>query len=754
MWGRPGLTQMSNARGLLRRVAARGGIASIAIVAPVPAMAQATPDLSVEDGSWADIVVVAQRRPSRADEVAGSIDLVTAKDLTATSTRTFDDLARIDTSLQLAAYQGETQLFVRGLGAVTYIGGFESSVGVYADGVYLSRPSAVGPAFFDLDRVEVLKGPQGSLYGRNATGGAIQLVSRAPSDRWEREAQITLGNYENIDAFAALSGPVSENLSFRLAVGSNNHSGYTALDFGATGSSGVRRIEYAEDRHDLTGRLTIDWHPAGMFRLQVTGDYYKADDRAVVFHFAGPGYANNPLFLGRIGQGDVGPYGRRVINSSLLPFNRPENIGLAGKATVNFPFGMVTSVTAFRRTRPQSKDDLSNSTVLGESQFKAERASQLSEDLTLASHPGADVGYVAGVSFFRERNSIRNEYFFPFLLDYLGGTGTADCCLLKANGTTRTDAFAAFGDLDLPLTGPLRLVAGARWSTERRGGQNLLQFTNLQTINDAPFVPATFSAFTPKLGLRYQLGRSAHLFVTASNGFKSGGYNIGTADNGPYRPEKVWSYEVGGSVELPAAGLSLKGAVFHYDYSDLQVQDVVANSVIIRNAATAKVDGIEMEGRFEPVKAVAIEASGTYLNAHFSKYSTTNLKAPELGVLDLSGNPLPQAPRFKGRLSGVYRLDVARDWTAALRIDALWQGRIYFTAFRDFRATQAPFAWLKARLTLHPSSGDYEFAAFVDNLTNRRVFTNISITGDLDGSRANGNMAPPRTYGIQMSSRF
>ncbi len=731
-----------------RRRAMLLGCAGLHFMAGGPAWAQ---QADVPDEG--EILVTAQRRPVRAQDVAGAIAVASAETLDVTSTRTFEDIARLDTGVQLSAYQGEMQLFVRGLGSVTFIGGFDSSVAVYANGVYLSRSGVAAPAFFDLDRVEILKGPQGSLYGRNATGGAILLVNRAPSDHWTGEGRVRLGNYDTIDAFGAVSGPIAPDLNFRLAVGTANHGGFTRLDFGPVAGVG-RRIERAEDRHDITGRLTLDWRPSDHAGIELTGDYYKADDRSVLFHFAGPGYANNPLFLAHIGLGELGPYGRRTVNASLLPYNRPETWGVTGRAWFDLPFGTLTSLSAYRWTNPYNFNDMSNSTELGETQFKEERAKQVSQELTLASRPGAALSYVAGVSYFRERNAIRNEFFFPFLLDYMGGAGTADCCTLRANGTTRTDAFAVFGEATVPLASRLDAVVGARWSSERRGGSNLLEFSGVQTVNDTVLTPATFRAFTPKLGLQYRLSTGAQAYATVSKGFKSGGFNTGSGQNTPYNPEKIWSYEIGADVELPDAGLRLKAAAFHYDYTDLQVQDVVTNSVVVRNAATAKVDGAELTTRWSPNRDWMLEAAGTYLDARFARYQTVNLKIPALGVLDLRGNPLPQAAKFKGRVSGEYGFDLGKRLRATARIDALWQDRIYFSAFRDPLASQRGFAWLKARVAVATADGRYEVAAYVDNLTDAWVFSNISITGDLDASRASGVLAPPRTYGVQLSGHF
>lgn len=709
-------------------------------------------DSRTGDGE-AEIVVTAQRRPAAERDVAASIDVLGAERLRRSNVRTFEGLARIETGMQLTAYQGETQLFIRGVGAVTFIGGFDSSISVYSDGVYLSRPSAIAPAFFDVDRVEVLKGPQGTLYGRNATAGAISLVSRGPTENWTGEASVTAGNYGNIDVMGAVGGPITSNLSFRWAVGSNNHSGYTRLYFGRS-TDGGEIIRHAEDQHDVTTHLSFRWRPMADVTVDLAGDYYRADDRAVVFHFSGPGYDNSPLFKARIGMGEVGGYGSRQVSTSILPYNKPENWGVRGTVAVDLGGSTLSWTSAYRRTRPRNYDDLTNSTVLGESQFKQERAEQLTQDVILASDAdGARIRYVAGLSYFRERNAIRNEFFFPFLAGYFGGQGVADCCLLKANGSTETDTWAAFGEATLPLGSKLALTLGGRYSQDRHAGTNLLDFVGFALQNDARLPPVRFRSFTPKAGLEYRPTAGALVFATAARGFKAGGYNVGSGQNTPFKPESIWSYEVGTKLDVGPTAY-LRASAFHYDYSDMQVQDVDANTVLIRNAARAKIDGVEASLTARPARSLSLNLSATYLHARFSEYRTVNTKTPQLGILDLSGNPLPQAPAFKAGAGVERSFAVAGGWSVTARGDATWQDRVYFSAFKDPRATQAAYWWLKARLTLVAPGGRDRIAAFVDNLTDARVFSNISITGDLDGSRGSGVLAPPRTYGLQITRHW
>lgn len=720
---------------------------------------ESTPPLPAAPGGGqmgdaeAEIVVTAQRRPTAERDVPASVEVLTGDRLRATNVRAFEGLARIDTGLQLTAYQGETQLFVRGVGAVTFVGGFDSSVGVYSDGVYLSRPSAIAPALFDIDRVEVLKGPQGTLYGRNATGGAISLVSRGPTETWTGDASATIGNYSNIDLMGAVGGPITSNLSFRWAVGSNNHSGYSRLYFGRAADGG-EVIRHAEDQHDVTTRLSLRWRPAPDVTVDLAGDYYRADDRAVVFHFSGPGYDNSPLFNARIGIGEVGGYGSRQVSTSILPYNKPENWGLRSTVAVDLGGSTLSWTSAYRRTRPQNYDDLTNSTVLGESQFKQERAEQLTQDVILASDPErSGVRYVAGLSYFRERNAIRNEFFFPFLAGYFGGQGVADCCLLKANGSTATDTWAAFGEATLPVGPKLAITLGGRWSQDRHAGTNLLDFVGFALQNDARLPAVRFSSFTPKAGLEFRPIAGTLVYASASRGFKAGGYNVGSGQNSPFKPERIWSYEVGTKLDLGPMAY-FRASAFHYDYSDMQVQDVDANTVLIRNAAKSKIDGVEASLAARPGRSTSVNLSATYLHARFSEYRTVNTKTPQLGVLDLSGNPLPQAPAFKANAGVERSFTFDGGWTVKARGDATWQDRIYFSAFKDPRATQPAYWWLKARMTLMAPGGREQIAAFVDNLTDTRVFSNISITGDLDGSRGSGVLAPPRTYGLQFTHQW
>jgi iron complex outermembrane recepter protein len=724
------------------RIAAKTFLVPLTLAAPAQAWASEPVD--------ATIIVTATRQPLPVVAVPASLAVLPRARLDAASVRAFADLAQAEPSLQISAYQGESQVFVRGIGAVTFLGGFDSSVAVNLDGVYLGRPAAFAPAFFDVERVEVLKGPQGTLYGRNATGGAINIVTRAPTRTWQGDARVVVGNYGRADVRAGVSGPLGDRVSIRLAVGAGNHTGYTRV-LRAPGAQGVPGR--TEDQHDQQARLRLDWQALPGLRLTLSGDVYRADDRAVVFNVAGPGYANNPLFLARVGSGIMAPPGTRAIASSIRPYNRPVSGGVMARADADLGKGAtLTASVAWRATHPRNYNDMSNSTVLAETQFKEENARQWSGDLMLRTAPDAPWRGMIGYSHYAERNRVRNEFFIPYLAAYLGGAGREDCCVLRANGSQHTRSDAVFAELGHTIGDATTVTLGGRWSHERREGRNLLDFTGLQRLNDAALGPATFAAFTPRALVERKLGGTALIYASVTRGYKAGGFNLGSTQNTAYAPELIWSWE--GGVKLHGPGWTLSASGFHYDYTDLQVQDVDANSVLIRNAASARVDGAEINVDAAITPRTRLGASATWLDARFSRYRTINTKQPALGVQDLSGNPLPQAPHW--RLVAHAEQDLALGGGTLLRLrgDASWQDRIWFSAFRDPRDTQPAFWWLKARATLLPAGARWQAALFVDNLTDARVFTNISITGDLDASRALGNMAPPRTFGLELERRF
>lgn len=314
-----------------------------------------------------DIVVTAQRRETRLQTTAVAISALSREALEARSIFNVESLGKSSSSMDVSIYQGEAQIYIRGIGYTGLIGGTDSSTAVHLNGIYLSRSSGAVPGFLDVERVEVVRGPQGTLYGRNATGGSVNIISKAPTDHFVAEGSATYGNYDTYQLFAAAGGPIAgDKLTARGAIQMEERDGYTR----ATGPGGtVRRIE---DKKDAAGRLTISFKPSDNFKIDVIGDAYRADDAGSVWLYFGPGTGTNPFLRQYItARGGAAPTPKsRDIGSDVDPINRPRIWGVTGRMTWNIGDYTLTSLTGYRRTHPYNYNDLDITSASATSQLK------------------------------------------------------------------------------------------------------------------------------------------------------------------------------------------------------------------------------------------------------------------------------------------------------------------------------------------------------------------------------------------------
>ena len=448
---------------------AAAGVAAVAIGFPAGVAAQSAagqPVTALSD-TIEDIVVTAQRRETRLQTTAVAISALSSDALALRSISDVQSLGKSSASMDVSIYQGEAQIYIRGIGYTGLIGGTDSSTAVHLNGIYLSRSSGAVPGFLDVERVEVVRGPQGTLYGRNATGGSVNIISKAPTDQFTAEGEATIGNYDTYRLFAAAGGPIAgDKLTARVAVQMQQRDGYTR----ATGPNGT--VRHIEDQKDVAGRLTVSFKPSDNFKLDVIGDAYRADDSGSVWLYFGPGTGTNPFLRQYIAaRGGAAPAAKsRQIGSDVEPINRPLIWGVTGRMTWNLGEYTLTSLTGYRRTHPYNFNDLDITSASAITQLREEKHRQFSQELQVSSPASKPFEWIAGLYYFRETNDVRNEYLFPFVDDQFGLPDTPTCCTLELNGRATTRAFAAFGEANYDLTDRLNLVAGGRYSSERRGG--------------------------------------------------------------------------------------------------------------------------------------------------------------------------------------------------------------------------------------------------------------------------------------------
>lgn len=751
------------------------------------------------------IVVTASRREQSIQSSPVAVAALTGDELQTRNIRNLEDLGISSPTLNVSLYQGEAQAYIRGIGTPIVIGGTDSSTAIHNDGVFLSRAAAAVPAFFDVERVEVIRGPQGTLYGRNATGGSINIISRAPSDTFEGEARVTVGNYDLYQVFGAVGGPIGDgSVRFRAAVQKRDRGGFTDLFRPDSDATGLRPVTDVEDADEFYARLRIDADLAPNVLLQLIGDYYRADDRGVTWHVFDLGYSQNGFSTNgaftaatdaAAARGEFSQLRGRTMFSDVEFFNKPEIWSVTSRLDWELDKFTVTSLSSYRETNPFNRNDLDFSTANASDQLREEDHKQFSQEIQISTDLGGPLEFILGGFYFWESNDIRNEYFLGTVPDLLGFAPAPECCQLLLNGTAKTEAFAIFADGNFKLTDTLAVLFGGRYSRERRDGSNNVQLDQVPAFdNIAEFDAVTFDAFTPKIGLQYQPNADTQVYATATRGFKSGGFNIGSYQNEPFQPEFIWSYEVGGKFIMFDGRLQLNTAAFYYDYTDLQVQDTETNNVVIRNAASAEVLGFEIEGVAKPTDGLQFDFSVAYLDATFTNYLAPDPKYnnylaalgvanPSAGncpagavdagvpnnpvcpfVQDLSGSRLPKAPEWKFTLGAQYAFDLGDAGSLTVRGDISWQDQIFFAAFQNAEPVagspalsvleQGAYTWLRARATYESENRGWYVAAFIDNITDATVITNAIFTGDIVGSRAAGNLAPPRTFGLEAGVRF
>lgn len=731
-------------------------IAASVCTAPVAFAEEDAASAGSAPGILEEIVVSAQRRETSLQTTAVSVTALSSSNLIERSIKNVEDLGIVVPGMQVSFYQGEAQIYIRGIGQSSAIGGGDSPTALHLDGVYVSRSANATSGLFDLERVEVLRGPQGTLYGRNSTAGSINLISRGPTQEFEYEARATLGNHDRMEFYSAIGGPVSETIGVRLAAQVEERDGYTRVGYPVEGAPpGQRLVREAEDKSDRMARLTVVAKPTDTLTVTLKGDYYEANDRGAVWHYFGPGLGTQPLYQALAPESiRPRPYERRN-SSNVNYFNKPRMWGAQGRIEWTVGDYRISSLTAYRKTRPYNYNDLDLTYADAADQLRQEDQKQFSQEIQITSPTDGALKWIAGVYYFDETNDIRNEYRFSFIDTLFGLPEDPSCCTLNLNGSLGTKAVAAFGEATYDVGGRLSIVAGARYSTEKRSGNNLVVFDGIPPImnNVTELEAKRYHAFTPKFGVNFSATERIFLYASASKGFKSGGFNAPGFQNEPFDPEFIWAYEAGLKATTADRRLRTNVAVFLYDYSDLQIADVEAASTVIRNAAESRITGVDVELSWLPLHNLRIDAGVSWLDAKFSKGLLLDPAFPERGVQDLDGRSMPKAPEWKLALGVQYDARFATGAVVSLRADYAWQDEIYFSAFNVPDLHEGSFGWAKARVTFAPASDRWSISAFIDNATDEKVASSKIFNGSIIGGTVTGNLAPPRTYGLAFTIR-
>ncbi len=645
------------------------------------------------------------------------------------------------------------EIVIRGIGSSlnSEIGNPEAAF--HVDGIYIGRPQGATATFFDLDRVEVLRGPQGTLYGRNANAGAINLVSKKPTSKLEGEVDVQVGDYNDHQVDAMVNVPVNDALSLRAVVSSAKHDGYFSATVLPTGAS-----ERVNDQDNLSGRVSalLKFSPSASWLL--TADASK--DKGV-----GPGA--QILVDGKPKSGAIDLLVPGLVNDHGSGITSTLNVGL-GPVDVTYLYGH----------RVSNGDDSSSIAEAGLFYVRENKFTQNSHELRFSSNGTGPLQWVAGLYDFKEDGRVDQPLYLagqasdlglPAALDPVLAAPAATCAPLPAcllyeefkQSSVISGSKAAFGQATYSLTPDWRAILGLRYNRDdaSRVGETAMPLANLagqaNPINDAS---VSSSKATYRVGVEHDLSPTQMIYASVATGYKAGGFNDGnqisptTPGYNPslyFKPEEITSVEGGIKGKFLDNRLRLGASAFYYDYTNLQVASVVNLQLETTNAASARVKGLEFEG-------VAVTSEDGRLNFGLGLLDSKYQKYTTAGGADYDGHTLDRAPKVTLTLGYTQDWDFESGRTLSAYLGSRYTSSYTLTdpgaptytatSFVQPSRTKTDFS-----LTYAGVNDRWNVQAFVKNIENKTSMT--SLTTVAQGAEY-VYQSDPRTYGMRASYKF
>jgi iron complex outermembrane receptor protein len=689
-----------------------------------------------------DIVVTANKRSQSVQEIAAAVSALSGETL---EQRGINDAAGLQfavPSLDVGTLRvGGTYITIRGVG----LNQGSPGVAVHVDGVYQSESSMADLAQADLERVEVLRGPQGTLYGRNANGGVINFISKKPTDTFEGEVMASYAEYEQSHLLGKLNIPITDTVRSRFVV-----------DYAARDQGFVKNIAGGEDLdafERLSGRALVDVDFTPDVNLLLSASASRDTGPASYFQLRtlpnAAALANQPLLA--------------TANISLKPFTTTANDPSTSErelyqvsATLSAALGFadLKSITAYTDFSDDVQTDSDGSNLSLFLQTNSNKIETFTQELTLSA-TGSTLDWVLGAFYLRERAERTLFFSFP------QGSGA-----LPPNGYLNnfapvrdSDVYAVFGDATLHVTDRLNVIAGARYSEEKQdyayssgiglflGGTRVPLFNLCAPRTDSP----SFSSFTPRGGLQYTLTDDSNLYATVSRGFKAGGANLNSCGN-IFQPEEITATEIGYRSTWFDRSLTFNVTGFNYDYTDLQLSQVTGLVNLVTNAAGAEVWGVELESSWSPNDNFLLGGNLSWLDAKYTSFTNVDTLNPALGAQVLDGNRLSNAPEWSANLSASLSSDPGPNGRFTARADVSYKSKVYFREFNTALDEQGAFTVVNTSLIWEAPSEAYQVRVFANNLFDE-VYIAQGGSSDALGTLAI-TYGAPRQVGAEVRYRF
>jgi len=731
--------------------------------------------------SLEEIIVTAQRRQESLQEVPITVTAVTAQALANSGIDISRELPQVVPSVQFNRSGASGLFFVRGVGTSSGAAGEEGANAFYVDGVYLADLAQTVNNFNNIARIEVLAGPQGTLFGRNATGGLVHIITKDPASERYIQGELGYGSYDTVSAKIYAAAPLTDTLSADLA--------FTASE---QGEGWGRNLTLDQDNaaQKFWGlRSKAIYTPSDRIKVKLAGDYYENTDNISL------GYKIDP---GTVGTGGfTGPSGHdTTLNDA--PYTRQKIWGVAATAEFDLGFAALTSITSHRKSRNNSGLDVDGGPLPIVSFAFVSGVESGQQELRLASNTEGPLTWQVGAFYLHSKG--QNDASFK-------GSAFGSLQRQAVQAELTTDSYALFGEATYSLPTRTKFTAGLRFTEDNRhyvgslfnvlangtavpGGNVTIPSGKPLSAPGIQNTELSYDAVTWRLAVRQDLTDDVNVYASVNRGFKAGSYSLQSPLNDPYLPQYITAYEVGFKSEFFDRRLRLNVSAYHYDLEDYQVRSAATTNpgaALILNAATVQVDGVDLQFEAAPTDALRLFGGFTYLDSRFEKFGGPGaaqqapitypiyvpgqtaansclpaaLGSTNPGLItgtrtiggyvtcfgEVSGNRTPNAPELTASLGASYILPVGEQ--GQIRFSGLYSYNSGYFFDPDNRIEQENYSLLNASIELRPRD-NLALEFWGRNLTDEEYAASKATTG----TGVTSSIGAPRLYGFTLKFEY
>jgi iron complex outermembrane receptor protein len=686
------------------------------------------------NGGLEEIVVTAQRRSENVQTVPIAVTVLTADALESKRVETTDDLNLLVPGLNVSRATSTGVTYIRGVGTNTVNPGVEPPIAFYTDGVYAAGAYSDIASFSNLDHIEVLKGPQGTLFGRNSMGGLINIITKDPSEEFSGHITGGYGNYDTGEGNLYLTGPVAQGLAADISL-----YGIDQGDGWGTNLTTGRQVNY---RDEAAARTKWQYKPSDNTTFTFAADYSRTVSDWGNIAQPLPGLPTPPASFPAVFRGTI------YDATSTIP-SKDTIINYGAYFRINHDLGAVriADTTAYRQTRVVTLIDDGESQVPTTAGFFDPDITQtFSQELQILSPESSDIQWIAGLYYFNSNAGNK-----PLTIS---GPGEGAKQYERIYESINTNSYSGFAQMTIPIFTPqTKLTLGIRYTEDLKSIVGSVD-TALASLGSVAG-DKSWGDLTYRAALQRQLTPNVLAYVSTSTGFKSGTYNASNPLQPPVNPETLTDYEAGLKTELADHRIRLNLSGFYYDYKNLQLSQSVGSEVILSNAARAEIYGGEIEGEADVVHNFSITYGVSLLHSEYTSFknAVSFVTSPTTGLgvattVNETGNELQRTPTQTYDLGFDYSLPTS---VGEFGLDGTYayNGGLYFDPDNQYR--QGGYGLVNGELRWRPNDRRYQVRAWIKNALNKQYYDLIR-TGP--GIPPDGYPGPPRTFGVSFELKF